>query len=99
MSWSGRAASSRSPTPTSRPRRAGRSPRMRTTRSPPDSGAAADDVSDARFEPVDQYAAMVDAFARSVAAGALVDPAEDGLAQMIVLDRLKQAARRPAEAP
>ncbi len=40
------------------------------------------------FEPVNQYSAMVDAFAASVAAGALVDPAEDGLAQMHALDRL-----------
>ena len=66
--------------------------RMRMTGSSPDSGAAPDDVRTLDFEPVDQYAAMVDAFARSVAAGALVDPAEDGLAQMIVLERLKQAA-------
>ena len=40
---------------------------------------------------------MVDAFARSVAAGALVDPAEDGLAQMIALDRLKPMAPIPAD--
>lgn len=44
------------------------------------------------FEHRDQYGAMVDAFARSVAAGAPVDPAEDGLAQMKALDEiLKQA--------
>jgi predicted dehydrogenase len=45
------------------------------------------------FEPVDQYAAMVDAFAQSVAAGAPVDPAEDGLAQMAALDALMRGAR------
>ena len=38
-----------------------------------------------------QYAAMVDAFARSVAAGAPADPAEDGLAQMRALDAIKGA--------
>ncbi len=44
------------------------------------------------FEPVNQYAAMVDSFARSVAAGLLEPPAEDGLAQMRVLDQLLAAA-------
>ena len=71
--------------------------RLRTIGSASDSGAAADDVRTLEFEPADQYAAMVDAFARSVEAGALVDPAEDGLAQMIALDRLKQMARMPAD--
>ena len=69
--------------------------RMRMTGSSPDSGAAADDVRTLEFESVNQYAAMVNAFARSVAAGALVDPAEDGLAQMIALGRLEQAAAGP----
>ncbi len=68
---------------------------LRTNDSAPDSGAAADRVRTVEFESVDQYAAMVDAFARSVASGALVDPAEDGLDQMIALDRIKQAARMP----
>jgi hypothetical protein len=63
--------------------------RIRTTGSASDSGAATDDARVLEFDPVDQYAAMVDAFAASVAAGALVEPAEDGHAQMIALDRLK----------
>jgi D-xylose 1-dehydrogenase (NADP+, D-xylono-1,5-lactone-forming) len=37
---------------------------------------------------------MVDAFARSVAAGRLIDPAEDGLSQMVALDRVQRAAGR-----
>ncbi len=40
------------------------------------------------FEPINQYAAMVDAFAESVAAGALVDPAEDGVAQTRLLGQI-----------
>jgi D-xylose 1-dehydrogenase (NADP+, D-xylono-1,5-lactone-forming) len=72
--------------------------RLRTIGSASDSGAASDDARTLEFEPVDQYAAMVDAFARSVASGTPVDPAEDGLAQMIALDRLKEAARQPSDA-
>ena len=64
----------------------------RTLGSSSDSGAAADLVRTLEFEPVDQYAAMVDGFAASVASGRLTAPAEDGLAQMIVLDRLRTAA-------
>lgn len=45
------------------------------------------------FDGRNQYAAMVDAFASSVAATKLVDPAEDGLAQMKVLDALLKLAR------
>lgn len=48
------------------------------------------------FEAVNQYAAMVDSFADSVIAGRLVAPAEDGLAQMQVLDQLLAAASTPA---
>jgi predicted dehydrogenase len=66
---------------------------LRTNDSAPDTGAAADRIRTLEFESVDQYAAMVDAFARSVAAGSLIDPAEDGLDQMIALERIKQAAR------
>ncbi len=44
------------------------------------------------FEPVDQYAAMVDCFADCVFAGKLVDPAEDGLAQMVALEGVLSAA-------
>ncbi len=58
-----------------------------------DSGSGGDRVEVLEFEPADQYAAMVDAFSRSVGAGALVDPAEDGLEQMRVLDELSREAR------
>jgi D-xylose 1-dehydrogenase (NADP+, D-xylono-1,5-lactone-forming) len=68
------------------------SARLRTIGTASDSGAAADEVKALEFEPIDQYAAMVDSFAWSVAAGTLVDPAEDGVAQMVALDRIKQAA-------
>jgi predicted dehydrogenase len=71
---------------------------LRTTGSPSDSGAASDVARTLEFQPVDQYAAMVDAFAHSVAAGMLVDPAEDGRAQMMALDRLKEMARMPVDA-
>jgi predicted dehydrogenase len=69
--------------------------RLRSIGSACDSGAASDDVRTLEFEPTDQYAAMVDAFGRSVTAGALDDASEDGLAQMIALDQIKQMARRP----
>ncbi len=49
-----------------------------------------------RFEGRNQYAGMVDAFASSVAAGHLIGPAEDGLAQMRALDGILAAAKRPA---
>jgi len=58
-----------------------------------DSSSGGDRVEVLEFEPADQYAAMVDAFSRSVAAGRLVDPAEDGLDQMKVLDQLRREAR------
>jgi len=41
----------------------------------------------------DQYEAMIDAFATSLAAGRLIEPAEDGLAQMKALDAIMEAAR------
>ncbi len=66
--------------------------RLRTIGTGSDADAASDQVQTLEFEPIDQYAAMVDAFARSVAAGRLVDPAEDGLAQMTVLDQIARAA-------
>ncbi len=44
------------------------------------------------FEPTDQYAAMIDHFAECVFAGKLVDPAEDGLAQMAALESVLSAA-------
>lgn len=45
------------------------------------------------FAGTDQYARMVDAFAASVAQGKLVDPAQDGTAQMKVLSDILAAAR------
>ncbi len=47
------------------------------------------------FEGRDQYAAMVDAVAEAVARGnRLLEPAEDGLAQMAVLDAIRDDAAR-----
>jgi predicted dehydrogenase len=45
------------------------------------------------FDGRNQYAAMVDAFARGVESGRLEPPAEDGLAQMQVLEAVLAAAR------
>jgi predicted dehydrogenase len=72
--------------------------RLRTIGSGSDSDADADRVKDLPFDPTGQYAAMVDAFAGSIAAGKLLDPAEDGLDQMIVLDQLLTDARTAAGA-
>jgi xylose dehydrogenase (NAD/NADP) len=58
-----------------------------------DSSSGDDVVGVLEFEPIDQYAAMVDAFSRCVAVGELVDPADDGWNQMQVLDRLIVEAR------
>jgi predicted dehydrogenase len=47
-----------------------------------------------RFESPNQYAAMVDAFSASVCAGGrLVEPSENGLAQMQALDSVLSQAR------
>lgn len=43
-----------------------------------------------RFPLADQYANQVDIFCRSIAAGELIEPAEDGLANMKVLDEVKK---------
>jgi D-xylose 1-dehydrogenase (NADP+, D-xylono-1,5-lactone-forming) len=67
---------------------------LRTIGSISNLGTARDEVRTQQFAPVNQYAAMVDAFARSVSAGRLEDPAEDGLNQMIVLDQLLHSAKR-----
>jgi hypothetical protein len=61
---------------------------LRTVGSASDSGILGDRIETLHFESTNQYASMVDAFASSVAAGVLLDPAEDGLHQMMVLDRL-----------
>ena len=66
--------------------------RLRTIRAVTGSSSGADKVKTLEFEKADQYAAMVDAFALSIQAGGLIDPAEDGLAQMEILDRLSGAA-------
>jgi D-xylose 1-dehydrogenase (NADP+, D-xylono-1,5-lactone-forming) len=64
---------------------------LRTIGSGSDSSSSGDQVRMLEFEAVGQYAAMVDTFAQSVATGRLVPPAEDGLAQMKVLDRIIDA--------
>jgi len=46
-----------------------------------------------KFAVADQYAAMVDVFGRSVAVGRLLEPAENGLANMAALDTVLAAAR------
>ena len=71
--------------------------RLRALGTGSDSDAASDQVRTLEFESVNQYAAMVNAFANSVASGRLVDPAEDGLAQMTVLDQLIKDARSGRE--
>jgi len=44
------------------------------------------------FGPKDQYAGEIETFCASVAAGRLLDPAEDGLANMRVIDAVRAAA-------
>jgi xylose dehydrogenase (NAD/NADP) len=62
--------------------------RVRTIGSAADSSDTADQSRILEFDPVNQYAAMVDSFADSVAAGRLVHPMENGLAQMQAVERL-----------
>ena len=50
-------------------------------------------VEEVTYSGRNQYACMVDAFAESVYAGKLVAPAEDGLGQMIALDRVLTACK------
>ena len=97
-SWSGPAASSRSPTPISRPRPARRSPgcgrsARRPTPAPPRTTPGR--WSSSRSTSTRRWSMPSRARSRPAR---LVDPAEDGLAQMIVLDRLKQAAAGPPRA-
>jgi predicted dehydrogenase len=55
---------------------------------------AADSVQDLVFGGRNQYAEMVDAFARGISdEGKLCEPAEDGVAQMDVLEAILEAAR------
>jgi len=65
---------------------------LRTVCSASDSDAGTDLIKNLEFEMADQYE-MIDAFATSLAAGRLVEPAEDGLAQMKALDAIMEAAR------
>ena len=65
---------------------------LRTIGSGSDLSDGADQVRMLEFEAGNQFAAMVDSFAHSVGTGRLVPPAEDGLAQMRVLDQLLAAA-------
>jgi D-xylose 1-dehydrogenase (NADP+, D-xylono-1,5-lactone-forming) len=44
------------------------------------------------FEAIDQYTAMVDHFAKCIFAGTLLDPGEDGRAQMVALESVLSAA-------
>ncbi len=70
--------------------------RLRTIHSGSDSSEPVDRAPELEFEPTNQYAAMVDGFARSIIAGSVIHPAETGLPQMQVLDKILAAARRPA---
>jgi xylose dehydrogenase (NAD/NADP) len=57
-----------------------------------ESSAPAPEPTILEYAAANQYGAMVDHFARSVAAGKLLAPAEDGLAQMVALDQVLNAA-------
>jgi predicted dehydrogenase len=59
----------------------------------PDSGAEPDRVETLEFETTNQYSGLVDAFAESVSVGHPVKLAEDGLAQMIAIDKILAVAR------
>jgi D-xylose 1-dehydrogenase (NADP+, D-xylono-1,5-lactone-forming) len=48
------------------------------------------------FAAADQYAEMIECFCRSVAAGKLESPAEDGLANMLAVEQVRNAAARGA---
>jgi predicted dehydrogenase len=68
--------------------------RLRTLGAPSDAGAKDDRVQLLEFDAGNQYSAMVDCFAKFRSTGSLVDPAENGVAQMIVLEQLASMARR-----
>jgi predicted dehydrogenase len=67
--------------------------RLRTIGRASDSGSASDSSEELAFAATNQYAAMVDAFAQSVADGHLADPAEDGFAQMVTLEAILKSAK------
>jgi len=66
--------------------------RLRTMVSGSEEDPGADHVQTLEFPMVNQYAEMVDSFGRSVSSGALEFPAEDGVAQMEVLESIRAAA-------
>ncbi|MBX7074680.1 MAG: Gfo/Idh/MocA family oxidoreductase [Pirellulales bacterium] len=51
-----------------------------------------DDVEVLKFPPADQYAAEVEAFCQAIRSGSLPYPAEDGLANMRVVDEVRRQA-------
>jgi predicted dehydrogenase len=57
------------------------------------SNASAGEVEPLSFDEGNQYARMVDGFVESVEAGRLVDPGEDGVAQMRALELVVKASR------
>jgi predicted dehydrogenase len=65
---------------------------VRTIGSACDSGTAGDQCQVMEFDAPNQYAEMVDAFARSVHSGGLEWPAESGLEQMMALDAIQNSA-------
>jgi predicted dehydrogenase len=67
--------------------------RLRALGTGSDSDSRSDSIIDLQFDAADQYSAMVDNFARSVWAGRLLEPGEDGLAQMKVMDVILASAR------
>jgi predicted dehydrogenase len=75
------------------PRDSKPSARLRSLGQDSDSSTGSGSAQVLEFEHSNQYGAMIDAFSRSVSAGRLVDPAEDGLSQMIALDQLNRDAR------
>ncbi len=56
------------------------------------SGEGSQRIAPPAYPAIDQYAAEIECFCASVEAGRLLDPAEDGLANMRVLDAVRRAA-------
>jgi xylose dehydrogenase (NAD/NADP) len=75
------------------------SARLRILESRSDADASSDQIETIQCANVNQYANMVDAFASCVASGRLNEPAEDGLAQMLALDAIRQAAEASTPLP
>jgi predicted dehydrogenase len=69
----------------------GETPNARVARTGSDAGAG--ESRTLAFDGTDQYASMVDAFASARAAGRLLPPAEDGVAQMRALDEIRRVVR------